>query len=95
MQGRALPAALHAQHETGEIISRVNAFLGFPAIGKVRIVQKPVAVAAGRKVVRPRELSAPERKRLAHVVEGIEDPDLRASLERLGAAVLGSRKPKA
>ena len=88
-------AALHAQHETGEIISRVNAFLGFPAIGKVRIVQKPVAVAAGRKVVRPRELSAPERKRLAHVVEGIEDPDLRASLERLGAAVLGSRKPKA
>ena len=35
-------AALHLQHETGEIISRVNAFLGFSAIGRIRIVQKPV-----------------------------------------------------
>ena len=35
-------AALHLQHETGEIIDRVNAFLGFNAIGRIRIVQKPV-----------------------------------------------------
>ena len=35
-------AALHLQHETGEIIGRVNAFLGFTAIGRIRIVQKPV-----------------------------------------------------
>ena len=34
-------AALHLQHETGEIINRVNAFLGFNAIGRIRIVQKP------------------------------------------------------
>ncbi|TGQ25262.1 DciA family protein, partial [Mesorhizobium sp. M4B.F.Ca.ET.214.01.1.1] len=31
-------AALHLQHETGEIINRVNAFLGFTAIGRIRIV---------------------------------------------------------
>ncbi|TIR06044.1 MAG: DUF721 domain-containing protein, partial [Mesorhizobium sp.] len=31
-------AALHLQHETGEIINRVNAFLGFNAIGRIRIV---------------------------------------------------------
>ena len=35
-------AALHLQHETGEIIGRVNAFLGFSAIGRIRIVQKPL-----------------------------------------------------
>ena len=35
-------AALHVQHETGEIIGRVNAFLGFNAIGRIKIVQKPV-----------------------------------------------------
>src|SRR6187549_2657893 len=33
-------AALHIQHETGEIIGRVNAFLGFSAVGRIRIVQK-------------------------------------------------------
>ena len=30
-------AALHLQHETGEIIGRVNAFLGFAAIGRIKI----------------------------------------------------------
>ena len=39
-------AALHLQHETGEIIGRVNAFLGFSAIGRIRIVQKPVTPEA-------------------------------------------------
>ena len=41
-------AALHLQHETGEIIGRVNAFLGFEAIGRIRIVQKPVLPATSR-----------------------------------------------
>ena len=30
------------QHETSEVIARVNAFLGFAAIARIRIVQKPV-----------------------------------------------------
>ncbi len=34
-------AALQIQHETGEIISRVNGFLGFSAIGRIKIEQKP------------------------------------------------------
>ena len=41
-------AALHVQHETGEIIGRVNAFLGFNAIGRIRIVQKPVTPRRGQ-----------------------------------------------
>jgi hypothetical protein len=85
-------AALHLQHETGEIIARVNAFLGFNAIGRIRIVQKPLT---GEKVkTRPsfRPLSVPEQKKLAGTVELIEDEGLRASLERLGATILGERK---
>ena len=35
-------AALQVQHETGEIIGRINSFLGFNAIGRIKIVQKPV-----------------------------------------------------
>ena len=85
-------AALHLQHETGEIIARVNAFLGFNAIGRIRIVQKPLTgvKVKPRPVIRP--LTAPERKKLSGTVEAIEDEGLRASLERLGATILGERK---
>jgi hypothetical protein len=85
-------AALHVQHETGEIIARANAFLGFAAIGRVKIVQKPVAVAKPPRP-RPRALTEAERSRLAEITGGIENEGLRASLERLGANVLASRKP--
>ncbi|TKT81164.1 DUF721 domain-containing protein [Aquamicrobium sp. LC103] len=84
-------AALHLQHETGEIISRVNGFLGFGAVGRVKIVQKPVA-AAQRKKPRMRALSDIEKTKLKGLVQEIEDEGLRQSLERLGQSVLGERR---
>lgn len=86
------PAALHIQHQTGEIVSRANTFLGFAAIGRIRIVQKPAT--APRKPPRPspKPLTDTQKSRLTGTVGGIEDAGLRASLERLGASVLGSRK---
>lgn len=85
-------AALHVQHETSEIIGRVNAFLGFNAVGRIRIVQK--AVLAGKHRPKPvaRPLSDIEKDRIAGTVGQIEDEGLRASLERLGATILGQRK---
>lgn len=88
-------AALHIQHQTGEVIGRVNAFLGFPAVGGIRIVQKPVAAVPERRKPSLRPLSHAERKSLAGKLADIEDEALRASLERLGETVLGSRGPKA
>ncbi|MCF6109039.1 DUF721 domain-containing protein [Mesorhizobium muleiense] len=85
-------AALHLQHETGEIINRVNAFLGFNAIGRIRIVQKPVAVDKGRLKPSLRALTAAEKVKLSGTVGMIEDDGLRASLERLGATILGQKK---
>lgn len=84
-------AALHLQHETAEVIGRVNSFLGFPAIGRIRIVQKPVRQAEAPPRPRPRALTPPEKARLADAVGGIEDQGLREALERLGASILGSR----
>lgn len=84
-------AALHLQHETAEVVGRVNSFLGFPAIGRIRIVQKPVRQPEAPPRSRPRTLTAPEKARLAAAVGGIEDDGLRQSLERLGASILGSR----
>ncbi len=46
-------AALYLQHETTEIIGRVNAFLGFAAIGRIRIVQKPLTATARKATAKP------------------------------------------
>ena len=88
-------AALHLQHETSEIISRVNAFLGFSAVGRIRIIQKPVAREPAKPKPIPRALSQDEKTSLSGTVSKIEDDGLRASLERLGATIAGMRKPKA
>lgn len=85
-------AALHLQHETSEIIARVNVFLGFQAIGRIRIVQKPVLAGRAPPRPRPRPLTPPETARLGSIVQEIEDVDLRASLRRLGETILGGKK---
>ena len=83
-------AALHVQHETGEIIGRVNAFLGFEAIGRIRIVQKPVRSCRASRSRAPRPLSPAKRRGSPSTVRQIEDEGLRASLERLGATIVGT-----
>jgi hypothetical protein len=85
-------AALAVQHETGEIIARVNAFLGFNAVGRIKIVQKPLPKAAERPKPRLRPVSAAEEAKIAETVGGVEDEGLRASLERLGRTILGSKR---
>ncbi|UDL91666.1 DUF721 domain-containing protein [Mesorhizobium sp. PAMC28654] len=85
-------AALHLQHETGEIINRVNAFLGFNAIGRIKIVQKPMTTDKGRQKPTLRPLTAAEKTKLSATVGKVEDDALRASLERLGATLIGERK---
>ena len=66
--------------------------LGFNAIGRIRIVQKPVARADGPIRPRLRKLSEAEQSKLSGVVQHIEDDGLSASLEQLGATILASRK---
>lgn len=83
-------SAVHVQHETGEIIARVNAFLGFSAVGRIKIVQKQVA-APVRRPPRQRALTDIESARLDRLTSKIEDDDLRASLERLGKSVMAKK----
>ena len=84
-------AAFRLQHETGEIVARVNAFLGFAAVGRVKIVQKRV-MAETRRRPALRQLTGAETKRIDSLVAGIEDDGLRESLARLGRSMM-SEKP--
>ncbi len=85
-------AALQIQHETGEIIARVNAFLGFSAVGRIRIEQKPPALAQKSRPRRLPPLSPAEERKVEAATAGIEDDALRAALERLGKNMLAEKR---
>ena len=84
-------AAMRLQHETGEMISRINAFLGFEAVDRIRILQKPVGSPDRPARPRARQLTPEETRSVDASVAGIENEDLRAALDRLGRSVLASR----
>lgn len=87
-------AAIRIQHETGEIMSRVNAFLGFAAIGRIKIEQKPVVHTARPRPKGPPVVDSASEKRIETATQGIEDDGLRAALARLGRSVIAERIKK-
>jgi hypothetical protein len=83
--------ALEMQHLAPVVIERVNAHYGWRCIGRLVLKQGPVRRA---QPVRPAEpvLDDFERRRVGAAVESVADDRLRAALERLGRAVVGSGK---
>jgi hypothetical protein len=89
------PAALLVQHQSADILARVNLFLGPGAVDKLRIAQgpvKPLAIAASTKGARRRfdPLDAAAEAELAKSVQAAPDA-LKAALSTLGRAVLSDK----
>jgi hypothetical protein len=84
-------AALRLQHQSGEIVERINVFFGYPAVDRLRILQKPVAAARPSRKPTLRGLSEEEEQALGALTERIEDPKLKAALLAYGESILGRR----
>ncbi len=84
--------ALLFQHEIPQILERINVLFGFPAVSRIRIVQKPIQRPAVSRPARLRPLTRAEEAHVKGLTEGIENDGLRRALEALGAAVLASPK---
>lgn len=83
-------AALEIQHRGAQIVARVNAYFGHGFVSDIRIVQGAFALPPA-----PRALSEPDPRaleRIAGDAAGVQDPDLRAALVRLGARIATSRR---
>jgi len=78
--------ALALQHDVEGVRERLNAFLGFPAIGAIRIHQHPV----GRDEPAPRLEAAPDPEALRELEARLArlDAPLRQALLRLGRQIL-------
>jgi hypothetical protein len=81
--------ALEVQHDAAALISRVNAFFGFEAVNKLRIVQKPVAPTPASRPPAPTEA---DRQAANRLVAAVSDPQLKERLARLGAGVLARNR---
>lgn len=88
------PRAIYLQHELPQVIERVNAYLGYAAIGQARIVQKPVVVRRKPARPAPRPLSATAETHLSEALAMVPDDRLRGALDRLGRGVLAERQKK-
>lgn len=85
-------AALLVQHQSEDILQRVNLFLGAGSVDKLRIAQGPVKPLADTAAPRARKVAAaplPAHAEAELKASIADAPDgLKGALERLGRAVL-------
>lgn len=79
--------AVELQHLEPVIVERINAYFGYRAVDRLRIVQGPLPPEAGPREPRRRPLASAEADAVAATVAGIEDDELRTALARLGRAI--------
>lgn len=90
---RVLPSqALFFQHEVPQVLERINQFLGYQAIGRVRIIQGKIKLQEPVKSNKAAQLSNQQNEILDAQVADIGSDDLQASLKRLGAAILSEKR---
>lgn len=76
-------AALLVQHQTREILSRVNAVLGDGALTAIRIAQGAIPRPASNPKPAPPRLTPAEQEAVKQSVAGVQDDDLRSRLAAL------------
>ncbi|TVQ84334.1 MAG: DUF721 domain-containing protein [Micavibrio sp.] len=83
-------AALELQFQTALLIEKINMFAGYDAICEIRFQQAPeMFIDAPRQKFKAPEIPEQEKTKIRERVAsaGIEDEDLRAALEKLGAGI--------
>ena len=82
------------QHLEPLVIERINTFFGYHAVARLAMRQGPLPPQQVRQApAPPRPLEPEQADGLTRQVAAIADPALRAAIERLGKAVLGSPEP--
>ena len=75
------------QHAAPIVLERINAFFGWRAVDRLRIVQAPLPPRRGRKAAADEPLAPEQEAALDSAVEGAGNDRLKQALRRLGASV--------
>jgi hypothetical protein len=84
-------AALELQHCEAQVLERINAFFGYGAVARLKLLQAPPMIAR-----RTRPLLVPDAVRLAALTGGLNsvtDPALKERLENLARAMSARTPP--
>ncbi len=84
--------ATELQHMEPVLIERINAFFGYKAVSRLRIIQAPLPPRQEHNQTEPPPLSDAQEKDLGEKLQSVDDPDLRAALDTLGRKVIGKAK---
>lgn len=84
--------AIELQHLEPQVLERVNGHFGYRAIDRITILQAP----PGESPARPQPEKAPAdrpaapagKEDLEAALSAVDDPEIRAALERLGRAIM-------
>ena len=82
------PKALYLQHEEHQILQRINQFLGFPALARLKLIQAPIYRKEKQKPAPLPPLSAAQDEKLRHYIPRFDDPKLDQAMLAMGRAVL-------
>ncbi|MEA1937642.1 MAG: DciA family protein [Pseudomonadota bacterium] len=76
--------ALDLAHDTPRILARINAYFGYSAVARIKLVQIDTTDAPAHHRPTFRRLLPDETAAIDTAVEEVTDPDLRDALARLG-----------
>jgi hypothetical protein len=80
-------AATEFQHLAPQILDRINTYLGFGAVVRLKLVQAPLPGPQRRPAARPVAASPAARRALAAAADAVSDPTLHDALVRFGEAI--------
>lgn len=86
------PWAVEIAHQEPQIRERINGFFGYGAVARLRLIQGPLPRRPAKANRPPRPLDPQEKADLDARLAPIEDPELKAILERFGRSVMGRDK---
>ena len=81
--------ALDIQHMEPMILDRINAYFGYRAISRIKIIQAPLPTQKEQPNYKPRVLTEAEKKSLDQQLSTLGDPKLKNALKSLGESVTG------
>jgi len=84
--------AMEIQHLETQIIERINAYYGYKAVDRLRMVQGPLPKYREREETELPPLDTHDEQVLDAKLSNVDDGDLKAALDRLGQAVKRRRK---
>jgi hypothetical protein len=84
--------AVELQHLTPQLLERINGYLGYGAVARLKFEQGGLPRPRPPAISLPIALDSAAAGELARDLSRIEDPQLRQALEGLGRAVKGLRR---